>query len=197
MVAMRGWRKVLLWAVILLACAAVGAFLASRSNPFPPEVRDASPSLAPSPTTSPEPSVRWRLTMTGSTSHTFRVGGACTSDWRLVTRIRVAPGGLVGGLGVARLRPGAGCDFETAQVQASAVRIGIEGRRVGDALRLRFRVTGVEPSGAQDLGALGELLPRVRVSLRERDGGREAVSSRRDDPNGDAFAARLRFALSG
>jgi hypothetical protein len=194
---MRGWRKVLLWTSILLACAGAGAFLASRSNPFPPGVRDASPSVGPEPTTSPEPSVRWQLAMTARTTHTYRVGGSCTSAWRLVARVRVAPGGLVGGLGTARLRPGAGCDFETAQVQADSVRIGIEGERVGDALRLRFLVTGVEPSGAQDLGALVELLPRVRVTLRERDGANEAVSTRRDDPNGDTFVARTTFRLAG
>lgn len=192
---MRGWTKALVWAVILLACAGVGAFLASRSNPFPPEVQDANPNVSPSP--SGGPVVRWRLAMTSRTSHVYRVGGSCTSDWRVVTRIGVTPGGRVTGTAVARLRPGATCDFETAQVQADAVEVGIEGRRLGDLLRLRFRVLGVEPAGSQDLGGLVQTLPSIRVHLRERDGARATVATQVDDPNGDAFVSRTTLELAG
>jgi hypothetical protein len=59
-----------MWVGILLACAGVGAFVASRSDPFPPGVRDpgAVPSESPSP--SKPDLVRWELTMSSRTKHT-------------------------------------------------------------------------------------------------------------------------------
>jgi hypothetical protein len=162
----RAWARVLLWAVILLACAGVGAFLASRSNPFPPEV---APERA-TPTPAEDPPARWLLTMTSRTTHTLRVGGACTSDWRMRARIRVTPGGAVRGNGRARLQPGARCDFETAQVQARAVTVRIVGERIGDRLRLTFRVADVAPAGAQDLGGFVGTVPEMRFTIAERGG---------------------------
>ena len=51
--AVRGWTKAIVWVGILLGCAAVGAFIASRSNPFPPGVPD--PGAVPSETPTPRP----------------------------------------------------------------------------------------------------------------------------------------------
>ena len=163
---MRALGKVVLWGLILLACAGVGAFLASRSNPFPPEVAPERPT----PTPAEEEPARWILMLTSRTTHTVRVGGACTSDWRMRARIRVTPEGTVLGRGRARLQPGAGCDFETAQVQARAVRVRVVGQRIGDGLRLMFRVEELEPTGAQDLGGLVETIPEMRFTIAERDG---------------------------
>ncbi len=163
---MRGPVRVLLWALILVACAGVGAFVASRSNPFPPEV----PAERPSPTPPGEEPARWVLSVTSRTTHRLRVGGACTSDWRMRATIRVTPEGRVRGSGRARLRPGARCDFETAQVQARAVRIRIGGERIGDRLRVRFEVVEAAPAGAQDLGGFVATLPEMRFTLAERAG---------------------------
>jgi hypothetical protein len=193
---MRWWQKVALWAFILLVCAGIGAFVASRTNPFPPEVQVASPSPSGSPSPSVEPPTRWRLTLTSRTSHEYRVGGSCTSDWRMRARIRVNPGGRVDGTGTARLLPGMTCDFETAQLQAETVRIGIAGRRAGDVLDLRLGVLDVGPPGAQDLGGFVGTVPVMRFSIRERDGAGARDTTRVEEPEGDIHEAVTTFVLT-
>jgi hypothetical protein len=176
--------KVLLWAGILLACAGFGAFLASRSNPFPPGVPDpgAVPSASPTPI---EVEVR-SLQMTSRTMHTYRVGGSCTSDWRMGTNVRFASR-RVRGRGVARLLPGAACDFPSAQVQARRIAIRILGRRDGDRVLLRFETGGVLPAGSQDLGAFLETIETLRYAL--PDGGRATKTKEIDTPGGDVLAS--------
>jgi hypothetical protein len=184
---MRGWAKIVIWAGILLACAGVGAFIASRSNPFPPGVPDpgnATPTEAPGPAMT-----RWTIGMVSRTTHTFRVGGSCTSDWRMRTRIRVGRDGRVAGRGVARLLPGAGCDFPSAQVQTERVELTITGRRHGDELDLRFREMGREPVGSQDLGAFLRTLPSLRSPLPEQVGAQVSKPKRIEDPEGEIYAA--------
>jgi hypothetical protein len=193
MSSVRGWVKVLLWIGILLGCAGIGAFVASRSNPFPPEVAPESPT----PTPPGEPAIRWRLTMDSRTRHVYRVGGECTSDWRLLGTIRVTERGVVRGAGVARLRPGSGCDFETAQVQARAVTVRVSGKRIGDRLRVRFSVGDVSPSGAQDLGGFVETLPAMRFSIPEEDGASLAAPTQVQDADGESHVARTTVGLSG
>ena len=192
---MRGWLKFVLWVLVLIVCAGIGAFVASRSNLFPPEVRVPSPSESPSP--SVEPPTRWRLTMTSRTSHTYRVGGSCTSDWRMRARIRVEPDGAVTGEGVARLLPGARCDFPSGQVQAATVAIRITGARDGRSLDLRLRPLDVEPTGAQDLGGFVRTLPATRFSIKERDGATARRSTRVEDPPDEIQLARTTLTLSG
>ena len=198
--AVRGWVKALMWMAILLGCAAVGAFIASRSNPFPPGVPD--PGAVPSKTPTPSPTrvspevTRWTLTMTSRSTHTYRVGGSCTSDWRMEGgRIRVGVNGRVRGRGVALLLPGASCDFPSAQVQARRVVVEILGRRDGNRLRIRFRTAEVLPPGSQDLGAFVEMLERLRPTIRERSGARVSQRARFERPDGDVFAAVSRFRL--
>jgi hypothetical protein len=197
--AVRGWTKAIVWVGILLGCAAVGAFIASRSNPFPPGVPD--PGAVPSETPTPGPAVevtRWTLAMSSRSTHTYRVGGSCTSDWRMDGgRIRVGGSGPVRGRGVARLLPGASCDFPSAQIQARRVVIEILGRRDGGRLRLRFLLEDVLPPGSQDLGAFVETLERLRLTIGERPGARERERARIERPDGDVFASISRFRLAG
>lgn len=180
-----------MWVCILLVCAGIGAFVASRTNPFPPGVRD--PGAERGSPTSPGPAVDestpWTITMVSRSTHTFRVGGSCRSDWRLRGRIRVGGGGRVRGSGVARLLPGAGCDFPSAQVQSERVRIGIVGGRAGRGLDLRFRETSREPAGSQDLGGFVKLLPRLRITIRERAGAEASMRRRIEDPEDEIFVA--------
>lgn len=184
---MRGTARVLIWVVILAACAGIGAFLASRSNPFPPEVRVESPTQAPTPT--PGEPTPWRLTMTSRTRHAYRVGGSCTSDWQVRARIFVSDGGRVLGTGRAKLERGAGCDFETAQVQARTVALRLSGSRAEGRLRLRFQVAEVSPPGAQDLGGFVETVPAMRFSIRERDGASASGRTQVVDGDGENHSA--------
>ena len=186
---MRGWLKVLMWAGILLVCAGVGAFLASRSNPFPPGVPDpgAVPSESPGP--SPTPVEVRSLRLVSRTAHTYHVGGSCTSDWEMDSAVRISPAGRVRGSGVARLRPGNACDFPTAQVQARRVVLRIVGRTNGDAVVIRFQTEKVVPFASQDLGAFVDTIETLRFSLTDRAIARKAKSKEITTPNGDVFSS--------
>ena len=195
---MPGWLKFVLWVFILLLCAGIGAFVASRSNLFPPEVSAPSASTSPSPSPSPsvEPPLRWRLTLTSRTSHTYRVGGACTSDWRMRAPIRELPDGEVAGQGVARLLPGAGCDFPSSQVQAETIAIRISGVRQDGTFELRLRPLEIEPPGAQDLGGFVRTLSLRRHSIRARDGATAKRTTTIEDPADEIQLARTTLTLS-
>ena len=194
---MRGWARVLLWVVILLACAGVGAFIGSRSNPFPPGVPDpgAQPSDSPSPSP-PEP-VEWSITMVSRTTHTFHVGGSCTSAWRLEGRLRISASERITGRGVARLQPGAACDFPSAQVQAQRIVVRFLGRRDGDELDIRFRDVELTPAGSQDLGAFVKTLKTLRVAIAERAGGEVRKQTRIEDPQDEIYASVTTVRLRG
>jgi hypothetical protein len=189
MTSMRGWEKAFLWTGILLLCAGVGAFIASRTNPFPPGVRDpvALPSESPSPST--VDLVRWSLSMSSRTTHTYHVGGSCTSDWRLEAKIELTESGRVDGRGVARLQSGARCDFPSAQVQARRVVVAIVGIRDGDELDLRFQDAGRKPEGSQDLGGFLKTLTTLRFSIPEREGAEASKPKRIEDPEGEVYAS--------
>jgi hypothetical protein len=197
MAMMRGWAKTLVWIAILLLCAGVGAFIAYRfpANPFPPGVRDAAvrPSESPSPS-DPELS-RWHLKMISQTTHTYRVGGSCTSDWRLGGQIRLIQSGRIRGRGVARLLLGARCDFPSAQVQTERVIVRIVGRRVGDEIALRFLEVGRRPLGSQDLGGFLKTLATLRFSLPERAGAQATDRKRIEEPEGETYVSRTRIRI--
>jgi hypothetical protein len=188
MTVVRGWTKTLMWIAILLACAGVGAYVAHEYPDL--LVRDQPHSDPPSgsgPSPGSKEPTRWTLLMTSRTSHTYRVGGSCVSDWRMATSIRVSESGPVLGRGVARLRPGAGCDFPSAQLQTKRVRLRLVGRREGDALVLRFRVSDVAPAGSQDLGGFVKTVGALRLSLPERAGAKVSRSARVEEPEDDVY----------
>ena len=191
---MRGWVRVLLWVVILLACAGVGAFIGSRSNPFPPGVPDpgAQPSDGPSPSLELD---EWPITMVSRTTHTFRVGGSCTSAWRVKGTLRISVADRITGRGVARLQRGAGCDFPSAQVQAQRILVEFLGRREGDELDLRFRDVGLMPAGSQDLGAFVKTLETLRVAIVERAGSEVRKQTRIEDPEDEIYRSATTIRL--
>jgi hypothetical protein len=194
MASVRTWVKAVLWAGILLACAGVGAFIASRSNLFPPGVEPG-----PVPSESPSPSqpelVRWQLSMSSRTTHTYRVGGSCMSDWRLQGWIRLTDSGRVRGRGIARLKVGAKCDFPSAQVQSRRIVVLIFGRRDAGELDLRFREGGRQPVGSQDLGAFLKTLTTLRFSIPERAGAEATKPKRIEDPEDEIYASVTRIRL--
>jgi hypothetical protein len=127
--------------------------------------------------------------MSSRTRHTYRVGGSCTSDWRLQGLLKVTGSGEVRGRGTARLLPGARCDFPSAQVQARLVVVRFAGRRDGDELDLRLEEVRRRPVGSQDLGAFLKALPRLRSSIPERAGGEATERERFEDPQDEIHAS--------
>jgi hypothetical protein len=156
--------RVVVLIVVLAACAGVGAFVASRSNPFPPGVTD--PGARPTePTEQPEPPVvRWVGTSVVRTTHRLFVGGSCRTDWRVRVLVR-QDGNRLEGRATARLVGRVRCDFPTAQLQTRSLLLQAEGRIRGPAMRLTFAEEGRAPGGSMDLGALLPLLDRIRADL--------------------------------
>jgi len=160
-------QKLVVWIVVLAACAGVGAFIASRSNPFPPGVED--PGVRPTaPTGSTPLERRWTGSEVVRTSHRLFVGGSCRTSWRLRVSV-LEEGDRLTGRGSATLAGAARCDFPTVQTQTRHLLLQVEGRIRGSKLRLTFAERVREPAGSMDLGGLLPLLDRLRLRLEEFD----------------------------
>jgi hypothetical protein len=192
--------KIILWVVVFAAAVGAGAFMASRSEPFPPGVEDpgARP-ITPTPThTAPSPTV-WALEMTSATAHHLHVGGSCRSDWRVRGTITIKPDGTAAGQGSAVLSQPATCDFPQSQVQTKKIALVVTGKLADGSLRLSFSEAGRTPVGSQDLGGFTNTLSLIRPVLRIRDGSERAtVSVQASRPDGDlgSYSSDSRAELS-
>jgi hypothetical protein len=169
---MRRTLKVTVWVVVFAVCAGVGAFIASRTNPFPPGVQDpGARSLTPdpTPTTTPPPvpiGVTWAGGIAAGTSHRLFVGGTCSTTWRITLDLEVDSLGKVQGIGTARLQGPLRCDFQTAQVQSRTLHLLLSGRHANARIALDFSVKGRAPVGSDDYGGLIHTLsafPAMRI----------------------------------
>lgn len=168
------WAKVVLWVVVFALCAAAGAWLASRTDPFPPGVEDpgARPTTEVSTTPSVAPVPIWSGAIVATTEHRLHVGGSCRSDWHGTYRVRLLPDGTLRHVsGAVLLFPGtAGCDFPQTQIQTEAVTLEVVGMweaRGGDVVvRMRFEERGRDPEGSLDVGALLATIERVQPEIR-------------------------------
>lgn len=174
--------KIVLWVLAFGVAAGLGAFAASRSNPFPPGVEDpgarpAASASASQPTSSPAGGQRWSLHMVSKTRHRLHEGGTCLSDWVTTGELETVSDGVIEGDAVATLEPPAGCPFEQAQVQTDTVTLRVVGRLRGGRIRLSFTETSRSPAGSQDLGGFIATLPRIAPSLRIVDVRDEATEA--------------------
>lgn len=192
--------KIAIWAVVLVACAAAGAVVASRTDPFPPGVEDpgARPTGSTSPTGSPGPSdgpdaADVSLGLRVESEHELHVGGTCQSSWSGVVPLRFTSGDHLRGEGEIVLDTG-GCAFGTAQVQTVLVVVEATGTLDGDLLRVRFQELSSAPAGSQDLGGFVATLGAIRPSIRMSDGrGVTTVRIRRPDDEGGQYSSVTRI----
>jgi hypothetical protein len=182
--------KVVLWVLAFVVAAGLGAFAASRSNPFPPGVEDpgarpvgTSTSATPG-QSSPAGSQAWSLRMVSKTRHRLHEGGACTSNWVTTGGLATVSQGEIEGDAVAELVPPSGCPFSQAQVQTDTVTLRVVGELDGGRIRLSFTETGRSPAGSQDLGGFVATLPRISPVLRIVDVRDETVAAA-VKPDGD------------
>ena len=197
---MRRPLKVTVWVVVFALCAGIGAFIASRTNPFPPGVSDpGAPSLTPTPTVTASPAptgVTWNGRVDTFTSHHLFVGGSCSTSWRVDLTFFVNDFGKVTGSGTAHLRGRLRCDFQTAQVQARTLHLRISGRHANGRIALGFALAGRSPTGSDDYGGLIRTLP-VFPSMRV-DAGSISEVTVVHVPDGDQgnYEADYQVALS-
>jgi hypothetical protein len=158
--------KVVVWVAVFAACAGAGAFLASRTNPFPPGVADpgARPTDGPG-----VPAERvWHGVGSIRTRHELFVGGSCRTDWRIRITASATDGDL-DGQGVARLVGEARCDVPNAQRQSRTISLTVEGRLRGDRMTIRLSEVDRAPEGSIDLGGLSATLDRTVIRMIVRD----------------------------
>ncbi len=158
--------KVVIWVAVFTVCAGVGAFVASRSNPFPPGVEDPGAHLTPTPTPTQPVPTSWTLTMRVNTQHTLHEGGACRSDWNVTGTIEIQANGTAAGAADAKLAPPAACDFAQSQVQAKEIRLNVRGTRAAGVLRLSFSEAGRTPVGSSDLGGFTNTLRFIHPAVK-------------------------------
>ncbi|GIU97599.1 MAG: hypothetical protein KatS3mg013_1402 [Actinomycetota bacterium] len=161
---MRRLRTVLVWTLVLATSAGTGAWVASRSDPFPPGVTDPGAPAGPPDVASPAPA-RWRLRLGAQAVHTFRVGGTCRAGWGGDIRLVAVDERRLRGTGRLEPTEALACDFPTAQVQARALVVSVVGSVGGSGVRVRFRLQGVRPSDAQELSGLAASIDRARAVL--------------------------------
>jgi hypothetical protein len=191
--------KVAVWTVVFALCAGAGAYVASRTDPFPPGVED--PGARPTPvstdvTPTPEVLAVWSVSIEADTSHRLHVGGLCTSDWKGSVRLRARADGTLAGPGSLTLVPGsAGCDFSQAQIQTETLSVASRGTiEVDGSIRLRLREAGRDPVGSQDLGGLTATVMRIRPVLTPGEAGlRGRVDTARSDGDLGTIAATYRL----
>ena len=157
----------------MIAAFGIGAFVASRTELFPPQVEGgravASTSGPSAPGLAPD---RWRGRMRTATRQYYSAG-PCITDWSSVFDVAVDPDGTVRGAGRARLRGHPRCPFPTSQPQISGYAFDVAGRfDASSGFRLslsRFHVT----RGTFDYGGFAATIAQGRSVLAVPvDGGR-------------------------
>lgn len=178
--------KIVLWIAVFAAAAGAGAFMASRSDPFPPGVEDPGARPTPVPThAGPTPTI-WSFTMDSDTRHALHVGGSCRSDWRTTGTVTVQPNGRAAGDANAVLRAKVTCDFPQSQVQTKKIHLVVTGTLGSGSLRLSFSEAGRTPVGSQDLGGFTNTLSLIRPVIHLPNGaarGHGSISVSK--PDGD------------
>ena len=189
--------KIAIWVVVFAACAGIGAFVASRSNPFPPGVEDPGVHETPSPT--PPAATPWDLSMFVKSEHVLHEGCACHSDWKVSGTITIQPNGDASGVADADLASPASCDFSQSQVQTKAIRLVITGALTNGSLRLSFSEGGRTPVGSQDLGGFTNTLRFIHPSVRLPAGaqrGKAAAHVTRSDGDVGSYSSTTTLRLS-
>jgi hypothetical protein len=162
--------KIVVWVLAFALAAGVGAFVASRSNPFPPGVEDPGARSVPTVTAEPSSAAAqvWALLMTSRTQHRLHEGGVCTSDWKVRGALSTTSNGSIAGQATATLSAPATCPFSQSQVQTKKLGLDVVGVLRGTKLRLSFQETVRSPTGSQDLGGfvgtLGAMTPIVNIA---------------------------------
>jgi hypothetical protein len=188
--------KLAIWAGLFLLAVAAGAWVASRTDPFPPGVEDPGARTVQSP--SPEPQARfarWLIAGRANTEHEMFVGGTCSTDWTLRLRPRVSESGQVQGSGRATLIRDAICDQPNAQVQTRVLVLDLEGMLAGNRMQLRARPSRKVPLVSSDLGGLVATIDKIKFVFPYRAGVRLERDVRRTDQNRGDYVAEYTLRL--
>ena len=193
---MRRLLKVIIWLLVFAGFAGAGAFVASRTDPFPPGVEDPGSRTVSTPPTHPsEPAVaRWTLAIDSQTWHRFHVGGSCRTVWTIDGSLAATSGDRVEGEGAAALSVKV-CDFPEAQIQTAQLHLRISGSVHDGELHLRFHEAGRDPVGSKDLGGLVNTLALMRPAV-DAAGGHLRFRVQRSDGDLGSYVSQHRLTLT-
>jgi hypothetical protein len=183
--------KIVVWTLVFVACAAVGAVVAANTDPFPPGVEDPGVRSSVGPTDTPEPSTSggsWLVRIDTRTYHDLFVGGRCAANWRIDVGIAVADGPIEG-VGVAVRKSDLRCDEPTAQVQAERIEVRAVGKLRDGILRFSLEETGRTPTGSQVLSGFLDTIPTIVLKMPARDGATASFDFDRPDGGQGSFGA--------
>jgi hypothetical protein len=175
-----GWRRVAVWVGVFVVAIGAGAFVASRSDPFPPDVdgKSATPGASPTLTTD-----HWMLRTTTRSAHILHVGGTCRGLWIMNAPLVATPDGTVAGTATAKLAGRVTCPFATSQVEALRIPVDIAGHIGSGAMVLVFRAdSGTQPAGSTDLAGYAPALSVIRLPV---DGTSASATLTTVVPDGD------------
>jgi hypothetical protein len=177
----RAVRVVLLLTAMVVAFA-LGAFVASRAELFPPQVQDGGVVGTGSPTADPgNGGDRWRGTISSVTTQGYNLGD-CETDWRSSVRLVVEPNGIVRGDGAARLSGKPRCPFVISQPQIEGYAFEVSGRVDGG--RLRLELSNFQPTaGILDYGGfqatVASVEPTLEITMTDPDAARGRIELQR------------------
>ena len=196
--------RVLLWTVVFVGAAGIGAFVAAHSNPFPPSV-ERSPGTSLLPLTSgptPPPAAIWKGTIRSSTAHRLYVGGRCETDWRGSLVVSIDQQGRADGVATVRRVGALRCDFLIAQAQIASYLLAVRGSRHERRFELHLtEISSTPSSGADDYGGFQQTLlvpgPRSTSLLGRRGTAAGVLSILRVDREGrGTYVSHTRVRLS-
>ncbi len=187
---MRGWKKVFLWTVILLAVRRRRRVHRVALEPVPAwGSRSGCPSER-----EPEPvDGRARPLV----AHDVQPDDAHVSRGRVVHE-RLAPRrrdradrSRVASTGAASRdsSPARSATSHPRRSRPGGSWSRSSGVRDGDELDLRFQEAGRKPAGSQDLGGFLKTLETLRFSIPERAGAEASKPKRIEDPEGEVYAS--------
>jgi hypothetical protein len=150
--------KIAFWAVVLVGCAALGAFVASRSHPFPPDVSGRE-NAHERPTR-----LMWAVSLQLRTTHTPSSGNSCSATWDVkivFPNFGRAPRGTGTATRVGDLR----CDASNAQREADAMKVPLRALLRGPEFRIRLASGPLSPEDAQELSGLAPVVDGLHLHL--------------------------------
>jgi hypothetical protein len=183
---------------VFVACAAVGALIAARTDPFPPGVDDPGIRPPASSGTDAPGLTTWPAVIASRTWHDLPVGGRCATSWMTQVDLIVDDAGRVSVEGSARLIGELRCDFPTAQLQSEELTIVGDGRLRDDVFVFTIQEAGRTPPGSKDYGGLTNTLNFLRFRVAAEAGASVTVTfTRPTDAGRGEYGSVNRLTLSG
>ncbi len=166
----RGWAWAAVVAALMVVAFAIGAFVASRMELFPPQV-DAAADVVPEPSGSgesvPPVSSSWEGTFSSRTLQGY-TEGLCRTPWAGAITFEADDAGEIAGSGEVSVGGRPDCPFPLEQPQVDGYTFRVDGRIDGRRMRMRWLRFEPAAGGIVDHGGFGPTIADRNVEFRVR-----------------------------